>query len=277
MTDVTQFYDDLAAHYTMIFQEWDQTVQRQGNVLDKFIRAHVKLNDKSLPTLDVDEDSPTEPITSISNVSDLRVLDCACGIGTQAIGLALRGYQVHATDISSAAIEEARRHAQRLSANLTFGMADFRTLMVQVAGEYDLVVAFDNAIPHLLQDEDLALAAKNLYAKTKRGGMFIASTRDYDAILQDKPQATTPHVYDSGGERRIVFQVWDWEGNQYTLQHFIVRSNGKKWITHHGETQYRALQRAELTMFLQMVGFVDVRWHMPDDSGYYQPIVTAKK
>jgi glycine/sarcosine N-methyltransferase len=149
--------------------------------------------------------------------------------------------------------------------------------MMQVAGEYDLVVAFDNAIPHLLQDEDLALAAKNLYAKTKRGGMFIASIRDYDAILKDKPQATTPRVYDSGGEQRVVFQVWDWEGNQYTLQHFIVRGKGKKWVTQYGETQYRALRREELTMFLQMVGFVDVRWHMPETSGYYQPIVTAKK
>src|SRR5690242_5879533 len=115
MTDVTQFYDELATHYTMIFQEWDQTVRRQGDVLDKFIRAHVKLNDKPLPTFDADEDSPTEPITPLSNVSDLRVLDCACGIGTQAIGLALRGYQVHATDLSPAAIEEARKHAARLS------------------------------------------------------------------------------------------------------------------------------------------------------------------
>jgi glycine/sarcosine N-methyltransferase len=277
MTDVTQFYDELATHYTMIFQEWDQTVQRQGDVLDKFIREHVKLTDKSLPSLDIDEDAPTEPIVQTINVSDLRVLDCACGIGTQAIGLALRGYQVHATDLSSAAIDEARKHAKRLNATLTFGVADFRTLLMQVAGEYDLVVAFDNALPHLLQDEDLALAAKNLYAKTKRGGMFIASIRDYDAILKDKPQATTPRVYDSGGEQRVVFQVWDWEGNQYTLQHFIVRGKGKKWVTQYGETQYRALRREELTMFLQMVGFVDVRWHMPETSGYYQPIVTAKK
>jgi hypothetical protein len=38
---------------------------------------------------------------------------------------------------------------------------------------------------------------------------------------------------------------------------------------------YRALQRGELTPILQDAGFVDVRWHMPDDFGYYQPIVTA--
>src|SRR6185295_3005299 len=106
MTDVTQFYDELASHYTLIFQEWDMTVQRQGEVLDNFIRAHVTLADKSLPTLDIDEDAPTEPIINTIDASDLRVLDCACGIGTQAIGLARRGYQVHATDLSPGAIEE---------------------------------------------------------------------------------------------------------------------------------------------------------------------------
>lgn len=277
MTDVTQFYDELATHYTMIFQEWDMAVQQQGDVLDKFIRAYLKLGEKHLLTIEVDADAPTEPLANLINVSELRVLDCACGIGTQAIGLALRGYQVHATDLSPVSIDEARKHAQRLNANLTFGVADFRTLMMQVGGEYDLVGAFDNAIPHLLQDDDLALAAKNLYAKTKRGGMFIASTRDYDAILQDKPQATTPHVYDSGGERRIIFQVWDWEGSQYTLQHFIMRGDGQSWVTQYGETRYRALRRDELSAFLQNAGFSNVRWHMPDSTGYYQPIVTARK
>ncbi len=272
---VEDFYDQLAKHYTLIFEEWEASVRRQGEILDQFIRAHFKPADKELPTLEVDEDAPTEPNTV--NVNQWSVLDCACGIGTQAIGLALRGYRVHATDLSAASISEARKHASRLSAALTFGVADMRALETQVPREYDLVVAFDNALPHLIHDEDLELAAENLYAKTKPGGMLIASIRDYDAILQNKPQATTPRVYDSGGERRIIFQVWDWEGDMYTLQHFIVRGDGKTWVTHHGETQYRALRRDELSVFLQKAGFSDVQWHTPEASGYYQPIVTARK
>ena len=46
-------------------------------------------------------------------LSGRRVLDCACGIGTQSIGLAQQGFQVTATDISAAAITRARTESQR--------------------------------------------------------------------------------------------------------------------------------------------------------------------
>ena len=36
------------------------------------------------------------------------VLDCAAGIGTQAIGLTAKGYTVHATDISRWALDQAQ-------------------------------------------------------------------------------------------------------------------------------------------------------------------------
>lgn len=39
------------------------------------------------------------------------VLDCACGIGTQAVGFARLGYDVTASDISDAEIKEAKRRA----------------------------------------------------------------------------------------------------------------------------------------------------------------------
>ena len=37
-----------------------------------------------------------------------RVLDVACGIGTQAIGLARRGFAVTASDVSAGAVRRAR-------------------------------------------------------------------------------------------------------------------------------------------------------------------------
>jgi methylase of polypeptide subunit release factors len=46
------------------------------------------------------------------------VLDCACGLGTQAIGLARRGCTVHATDLSPAAIARAARDAESFGAAL---------------------------------------------------------------------------------------------------------------------------------------------------------------
>jgi glycine/sarcosine N-methyltransferase len=90
-SSVRDFYDGLAAEYHLVYGDhWDDAVARQGKVLDTLIR-------------DVHGDAAD-------------VLDCSCGIGTQAIGLALRGHRVHGTDISEPSLERARVEATRLGA-----------------------------------------------------------------------------------------------------------------------------------------------------------------
>jgi SAM-dependent methyltransferase len=249
-----RFYEQLAGDYHLIFGDWKSSVLRQGEILDTLIRAHIR-------------------------TGSLSVLDCSCGIGTQAIGLALRGYRVHATDLSPAEVERAEREAKSFGVSLTFGVADFRTLASQVPGSFDVVLSCDNALPHLLSGEDLRLAAANMAAKLREKGPLLVSIRDYDQLAQEKPLAEMPRVYDDPEGRRIIFQVWDWsaDGRTYTVHLFIVREAGGDWKTSHYMTAYRALQRDELTAILQSTGFSNIRWHMPEESGYYQPIVIARK
>src|SRR5262245_3464752 len=97
---VQQFYDELAGEYDLIFADWRQEVLRQSEVLDAFIRRHAGEGARS-------------------------ALDCACGIGTQAIALATRGYKVHATDFSASSIERAKREAASFGVSMTFGVADW--------------------------------------------------------------------------------------------------------------------------------------------------------
>src|SRR4051812_18331982 len=138
---VTGFYDGLADEYHLLFADWDASVRRQGEILDRLISRQI-------------------------GPAPHTMLDCSCGIGTQAIGLALRGYQVHGTDISPAAVERAQREAIRLGAMLTAGVADLRALDA-VPGIYDVLLSCDNALPHLLTDEDLRRAATGMYAKLR--------------------------------------------------------------------------------------------------------------
>lgn len=89
---------------------------------------------------------------------NLTLLDCSCGIGTQAIGLAKRGFTVTATDLSSVAIQRAKRESQSFGVEIDFGVADFRSLETDVTGKFDIVLSADNALPHLISDDDLYLA-----------------------------------------------------------------------------------------------------------------------
>jgi SAM-dependent methyltransferase len=250
---VRAFYDQLADSYHLIFADWQASIARQAVTLDRLIQ---------------DELGPG-PHT---------ILDCACGIGTQAIGLARLGHRVHATDLSPAAVARAEREANAAGVSLSFGVADMRELSERVPGTFDVVLACDNALPHLLTDDDLHLAAANIARKLRPAGLFLASTRDYDYLIQQRPASEAPRVFDGPGGRRITFQVWEWasDGERYRVHQFVLQQTAQGWQTDHFETEYRALLRGELTSALQTAGLEQVRWHEPDASGYYQPVVTAR-
>ncbi len=263
---VAGFYDRLAPHYSLIFSDWTNSVAYQAEVLDRLIRRYIP--------------SPGPPQTQTP------VLDCACGIGTQAIGLALKGYIVHGTDISAQAVERAKAEAEVLNAHVTFGVADFRFLDAQVPssgapavpGLFDVVMCCDNALPHLLTTDDLMLAAGSMKSKLRPGGLLLASIRDYDRLVVERPPVDMPRVFDGPEGRRIVLQVWDWEPDEpvYTFSHFILKQTDGEWETIHDQSRYRALLRGELDAILNQAGFKEIEWHMPEQSGYYQPIVTAR-
>ncbi len=124
---IENYYDSLAPFYKFIYPDWDASVRRQANALDSVIREVIG----------------NEPKT---------VLDVACGIGTQSIGLAKLGYKVTSSDLSSAEIEMARQEALRFKVQIEFQVADMREVWETFQREFDLVIACDNAVPHLLED-----------------------------------------------------------------------------------------------------------------------------
>jgi SAM-dependent methyltransferase len=254
MDDSTvRFYDGLSDDYHLLFGDWPQGVRWQGGILDRLLRS--QLGDRPL-----------------------EVLDCCCGIGTQAIGLALLGHRVHATDLSPVAVERAAREATTFGVSIAFGVADVRTLTEEVQGDFDAVIACDNSLPHLLTDDDLTRGVSGMAAKLRPGGAFLATTRDYDALVRERPASTPVRVID-GPPRRVTFQVWDWaaDGRTYRVHQFILKKVGSGWETAHHETAYRALLRDELTRAMRQARLSEVRWHEPVESGYYQTIVTAHK
>lgn len=254
MDEVERFYDELADDYTALFADWYASVRRQGEVIDSLIRRHVP---RGAPS----------------------VLDCACGIGTQAIGLALRGYVVAGTDISGAAVARAREEAARLGVSVPFEVADVRSLP-SVEVPFDVVIAIDNALPHLVEPGDLSAALSSIGAVLRHRGLFLASIRDYEALLKDRPIGEAPRLFGSAGSRRLVTQAWEWDPGEptYRLHQFILREQSTgDWSARHFEAGYRALRRSELSEALVRARFGDIRWLETGESGFYQPVVSARR
>ena len=249
---ITQtFYDNLATHYDKLFLDWQAATQEQAVILDRLFQHYGF--DKSA-----------------------RILDCACGIGTQAIGLAAMGYDITASDISQGALAEARERAAKNNVQIPFVNADFCALSETFARPFDVILAMDNALPHMLTSDALDSAIRSITNQIADGGIFIASIRDYDALLLDKPPYSPPYIHQTAKGQRVSFQTWTWEGDNYSLIQYIVDDEDTLQISKFA-CQYRATRREELTQLLLANGCSQVAWLFPEETGFYQPIVVASK
>jgi glycine/sarcosine N-methyltransferase len=52
--------------------------------------------------------------------------------------------------------------------------------------------------------------------------------------------------------------------------------SSQDWTVTERRTTYRALSRAVLSDALGAAGFQDITWQMPEQSGFYQPVVSAR-
>ena len=245
-------YDDLAAYYHLIFENWDASIARQAAALGRLIE-------------------------SACGKAPLRILDAACGIGTQAIGLAMRGHAVTGSDLSAAAVARARAETAGRGLVVPCYTSDLRDLRGVPGAPFDAVVVADNALAHLPAEADVGQAAASTARVLGRGGILLATIRDYDTLARERPTFHGPAFYQDAGRRRIVHQVWDWTGERrYVMHLYITRETADGWESHHFHSEFHAMPRGMLTHALEEAGFAAVRWIEPAESGYYQPAVLGR-
>jgi len=251
--DTVESYDALANHYHLIFENWEASVERQAAVLSSILELKCGL-----------------PSTA-------RILDCACGIGTQSLGLTKLGFRVNGCDVSPRAVERARLEASRKGLDIQFSVANMLDLTCLGDSHFDAVICMDNSLPHLESTEQLIQAAQQIRAKLRPGGLLMASIRDYDRLIEERPVVQGPSFYSDQGYRRIVFQVWDWvDDHRYIFHLYITRQFEKGWQTFHTSALYRAIRRDEVLAALSQARFRNARWLFQAESDFYQPIVLAE-
>jgi glycine/sarcosine N-methyltransferase len=249
MDQVLPFYDPMAAHYHLIFEDWEASMRRQGDVIASLLPSPASVG---------------------------PILDCACGIGTQSLALAKLGFKIDASDLSASEVSRARQEAAGRGLPIMVWVDDMRTLERAPTEHYGAVLCMDNALPHLGSDDDIAMALHAMSARLRPGGTLVLSLRDYGLLMTKRPNSMPPSFFADDHGKRIVFQVWEWsDDRRYAVHLYISRQIGQRWEDHHFVGHYRAISPAEVAALAVSAGFTDIRVLSPADTSFYQPIITA--
>jgi len=252
--EARDFYDELAPYYDLIFEDWDASMARQGAVLAALIEREL---------------GPTGAPASV------RILDAACGIGTQALALATRGFHVTARDVSQGAIARLRREADARGLAIDAAVADMRAVAGTVAAPFDVVLAFDNSVPHLLSDADIELAFRQFRSVVRPRGVLLCSVRDYDKVERGVPATFAYGERRRAGEAFRPRQEWTWEGTTHYRISLIIEKDEPPAPTTvlRTVTRYYAVSVTRLLELMAHAGFVGCRRL---DETMYQPILIGR-
>lgn len=248
--DVRGFYDALAPWYHLVYPDWEASIAWQGQALASLLA---------------------------SELGSMRhdVLDAAVGIGTQALGLATLGFQVTGSDISPVAVQRAGEEAARRGIRLPCFIADVRALPV-CSTTFDAVIACDNALPHLLSEDEIHQALQECLRCLRPNGRCVISMRDY----QVPPSPGTVETRDYGdrtwaGRACRLSQIWRWHGAFYDVAfELVTKDDAKEVVARTPPTTYFAIRTDRVAMLMEQAGFAKVR---RIDGCLFQPVLVGAR
>lgn len=247
--DTAAFYDALAPFYPLLYSNWDDAVSRQGYALSNLL-------------------------AELGVVRGDIVLDAACGIGTQALGLLSQGHRVVASDLSAGAIARFKMELARRALQAEARVDDMRELAGAEAGSATVVMACDNSVPHLLSDAEIARAFASFHRTLKPGGWMVISVRDYASIERKNPDVRPYGLRRDGDRRFLAVQVWEWEAEQYDLRLYLTVESGGACDTRVLTTRYYAVSIQRLMQLMSTAGFVDIQRR---DDVLFQPVLLGRR
>lgn len=181
------FYGDLAHDYEWLFP--DETVGGFGGTSP----GSTALLEAAVKTL-----GPGNP-----------VLDCACGIGSDAMALARRGLVVTACDGSQAMVAETRRRSERYGIAMTVSRSQWQELPNRVPGPFGLVLCLGNSIVHTETRSNRVAALAGMRKVLSPAGTLIVDSRNWELLYETRPRIVPARrVIERKGLRCNSLYIW---------------------------------------------------------------------
>lgn len=207
---------------------------------------------------------------------DAQILDCACGIGIDAIALTRRGFNVCGSDASDGLVAQARRRARQARVEVRFEVCSWEDLPEQFGGgRFDAVLCVGNSISHSPGPQAMVRSFEAMRKVLKEGGTLVVDSRNWEKLWKDRPRvAVAPRVVEREGVRCVPIYFWTfpalWE-DPHSVDVMLLFLDEQGGITHKfHRLEYRPFRVEELVARLQEAGLVEIRSAYGEDVDRYE-------
>jgi SAM-dependent methyltransferase len=158
--------------------------------------------------------TPEGAVAAFAQVMDAldpsaRVLDCAAGIGQLAVGLRLKGFDVVASDASSAMIERTRRLAADRGVDLRTVVCGWEQLVEQGwSDSFDAAFCVGNSLTHAPGQTARRTALGQMAATLRPGGLLVLTSRNWELVRDQGSGLRIAEQLVEGGGRRAGGGHW---------------------------------------------------------------------
>lgn len=138
-----------------------------------------------------------------------RVLDCACGTGQLAVGLAARGFDVVASDASAGMVERTRTLAEAHGVRLRAIVCAWEDLRAAVDGPFDAVLCVGNSLTHAEGAAGRRSALAAMAGVLVPGGLLAVTSRNWERLRERRPGLdVADQLTYRGGRAGLAIRVW---------------------------------------------------------------------
>ena len=143
--------------------------------------------------------------------SNARVLDCSCGTGQLAVGLAGLGMQVVATDASAAMVRRTEMLAAENGASLLTLRADWEDLTDHYDdASFDMVFCVGNSLHHAEGAERRSAALGSMSRLLRPGGRLVLTSRTWELVRAGGSRLDVrDRMVRRNGRDGLVIYRWD--------------------------------------------------------------------